>query len=363
MSNKTILSSPALICILLCSRIFSTLTFFTSPNTGGMTSIIAVLVATVLQMVLLIPLIRLFKTCSADISTSSAKLGERFGKFVNASFLAFFLYQAFLDIGSFAYFTDYFFSVNMPRLLTVACCTLTAVYAARLDTAVIGRIAQLSVFLTALMLLTIAAGAADGMSAARFDLAVPNLPKAVSASVLSETNRCSCLVIFAFLALHTDDSSAVNAMRFLALKGVFVCTIIALVTAVLGNMSLKTPLPVFTLAASSENLITERSDAFFLMAWIFTGLVRLAALLHCAGMCIRRLFPETNGFYAVMSAGLVPAAAALPFLFDYRWESIVYSEHSLLPIVLLVSVLPLTILCVNFRTAHPSQKQTVQKSV
>jgi hypothetical protein len=213
------------------------------------------------------------------------------------------------------------------------------------------------------MLLTVAAGSAERIDVTRFDLAIPHVGKAIFRAALADTGRCECLVIFAFYAAHTNGDAAVTARRFLIAKGTIICTIFALVTAVLGSLSLNTPLPVFTLAATSENLITERCDALFLLAWIFTGLVKLANLLHCAAICIRRLFPKATHFASVMSAGILPAAAALPLLLIYKWESIICSERSIVPIIVLTFILPLILLRADTRSADTPSDPSVQNSV
>lgn len=363
MNNRSRLSSAALICMLLSARIFAVLTFFPRSTESGFASIIGILLSTAVQGLLIFPVVRLVKKTHTDPLSASHNISSPLEKAVTAAFLLFFLYDAFLDIGSMAYFTDYFFSVNMPRALTVACCLLTALYAARLDSPVIGRLAQLSIILTCLMLLTVAAGSAERIDVTRFDLAIPHVGKAIFHAALADTGRCECLVIFSFYAAHTNGDAAVTARRFLIAKGTIICTIFALVTAVLGSLSLNTPLPVFTLAATSENLITERCDALFLLAWIFTGLVKLANLLHCAAICVRRLFPKATHFASVMSAGILPAAAALPLLLIYKWESIIRSERSIVPIIVLTFILPLILLRTDTRSADAPSDPSVQNSV
>ena len=341
-TNK--LTPAALVCLLLCARSFATLTFFPANMTNGTAYLISVLLSTTVQGLVLIPAAHLAASAKSDPCTLAFKRNEVFGKIVTCAFLLYFLYEAFYDIGSMAYFTDYFFSVNMPRIVTVVCCTLAAVYAARLNTEVIGKTAQFALAGVVLMLIVIAAGAAEDMDITRFNLAVPELPKVVGRSMLSETDRCECLVLFCFLAGRTQGDPTVTAKRFILSKAILISSIFGMVTAVLGNFTLRSSLPVFTLAASSENLITERSDAIFLLVWVFTGIVKLANLLHCAACCIRLLFPRTTALGSSLAAGLLPAAAALPILISYNWETIVYSEHSIAPIVILAFILPLILL-------------------
>lgn len=351
-TNK--LTPAALVCLLLCARSFATLTFFPANMTSGTAYIVSVLLSTALQGLILIPAAHLAAMTKSDPCTLAFQRGQVFGRIVTCAFLLYFLYEAFYDIGSLAYFTDYFFSVNMPRIATVICCTLAAVYAARLNTETIGKTAQLAFAGVVLMLLIIAAGAAEDMDFTRFNLAVPDLPRVVGRSVLSETDRCECLVLFCFLSGHIQGDPAATAKKFIISKAIVISLIFSMVTAVLGSFALSARLPVFTLAASSENLITERSDAVFLLVWVFTGIVKLANLLHCAACCIRLLRPKTTALGSALAAGILPAAASAPMLLSYSWESIVYSEHSIAPIIILAFLLPLILLRSPAKAPEPA---------
>ena len=361
MNNKNNrLSAAALICMLLSARVFATLTFFPAGTESGLVTILAVIFSTALQGLMLVPAVCLAKSAKTDILTLADSHGTAVGKAVTAGFLLYFIYESFYDIGSLAYFTDYFFSVNMPRLLTVFCCVFAAVYVAALDTAVIGRAAQMSLLGALLMLLVIAAGSFSDMDVTRFDLAVPDVSGKIWHAMLSETDRCECLVLFTFYAGSIKGDPAVAARRFIIAKAALICTVFGLVTAVTGSFAVKSPLPVFTLAASSENLITERCDAVFLLAWVFTGLVKLANLLHCASICLRRLKPDITAFGGAFAAGLVPAAAALPLLFDYDWEAVIRSEHSILLLILLAFLLPCILLSVSRHSCRDTADQALQ---
>lgn len=341
-TNK--LTPAALVCLLLCARSFATLTFFPADMTNGTAYIVSVLLSTTIQGLILIPAAYLASTAKSDPCTLAIKKNALFGKIVTCGFMLYFLYEAFFDIGSMAFFTDFFFSVNMPRIVTVVCCTLAAVYAARLNTVVIGKTAQIAFAGVVLMLIIVASGAAEDMDFTRFNLAVPELPKVVGKSMLSETRRCECLVLFTFLSGQTQGDPRVTAKKFILVKATVISLIFTMVTAVMGNLTLRSSMPMFTLAASSENLITERSDAVFLLVWVFTGIVKIANLLHCAACCIRLLRPRTTALGSALAAGVIPAVATLPILMSYGWEKIVFSEHSLAAVILLAFVLPLLLL-------------------
>ena len=342
MDNKnTKLTQAGLVCLLLCVRSFASMTFFPLGISGGLPYMAAAVLSTAVQGFLIVPAALLAERTRLDPCQLAFSHRKAFGRAVTLLLLVWFLYGLFRDIGDIAYFTDYFFSVSMPRVIIVLCCALTAVYAARAGLSAIGRAGQAAFAGVVIMLVIIAAGAAEDMDFTALDLAVPGVGKAIFSDMVSEGGRCECLVLFSFLASRTEGSAASTARRFLLAKAAVICVIVGMTTAVLGGLMLHTKLPVFTLAAASENLITQRSDAVFLLIWLFTGLVRLALVIWCAGECIRYLFPKTSVTGSVLAAGLLPAAAAVPILSGYGWDRVIYSGQSVLPIFLLVTLLPL----------------------
>ena len=343
-NSDTKLTSAAFICLLLCTRCFAALTFFPSGISGGLPFIAGAVLSSALQGLIMLPAALLADRTHKNASELILERNRLHGKAAALIFLVYFLYCSFIDLGDISYFTDYFFSVSMPRTVIVLCCALASVYAARTGFAAVGRISQLAVSGAVLMLIIIALGAAEDMDFTRFDLAVEDLGGSIIDSMISETGRCECLVLFAFLAPHAEGSAVSAAKRFLIAKAIMICVIAALTTAVLGGLAWNTKLPVFTLAASSENLITERSDAVFLLIWLFTGLVKLAAGAYCACRCIKLLRPTADETAASLAAGLIPAAAAVPLLANYGWDNVLYNSHSLLPILFTAFILPLTVL-------------------
>jgi hypothetical protein len=350
--TKQKLSPAALICILLCARSFTTMTLFPVGITGGLTYMTGAVISTVLQIFLLIPAAKLAARASKDPCTLAFERGKNFGRTTTLAFLLYFIYEAFRDIGDLAYFTDYFFAVNMTRVMTVLCVVLTAVYAARLRISVLGRTARITFAGVIIMLAVIAAGAAEDMDITRFDCAVNDLPAELSKVVYAEFSRCECLALFSFLAADIDGDPEKTAKRYLIAKGAMITLIAGMVTSVLGTFAFAEKLPVFTLAAASENLITERSDAVFLLIWVMTGIVKLTTLLYCSARCLRLLLPKTSDFGSVILAGFLPTAAALPLLLVYGWEKVIYSPRPAAPIIVLGLILPAYLLHVSPKSTH-----------
>ncbi|MBO4867222.1 MAG: hypothetical protein J5582_11815, partial [Ruminococcus sp.] len=129
----------------------------------------------------------------------------------------------------------------------------------------------------------------------------------------------------------------------------------AMVTSVLGTFAFAEKLPVFTLAAASENLITERSDAVFLLIWVMTGIVKLTTLLYCSARCLRLLRPSTSHIGSVLLAGSLPTVATLPLLLGYGWEKVIYSPRPAAPIIVLALLIPAFLLIVHQKPAPESE--------
>ena len=353
--TKQKLSPAALICLLLCARSFTTLTLFPVGITGGLTYMTGALISTILQAFLLIPASKLAARTRKSPCALAFERNKNFGRTVTIAFLLYFIYEAFRDIGDLAYFTDYFFAVNMTRVMTVLCVALATVYGARLSISVLGRTASITFAGVIIMLAIIAAGAAEDMEITRFDYAVNNLPAELAKAVYAEFSRCECLALFSFLAADIDGDPEKTSKHYLISKGVIIMIIATMVTSVLGTFAFAEKLPVFTLAAASENLITERSDAVFLLIWVMTGIIKLTTLLYCSARCLRLLRPATSHIGSVLLAGSLPTVAALPLLLGYGWEKVIYSPRPAAPIIVLALLIPAFLLIVHQKPAPESE--------
>lgn len=342
--TKEKISPSALICILLCARSFTTMTIFPPGTAGGLIYMTGSVISTALQAVMLVPAAKLAARTGRSPCRLAYERSKYFGITVTAAFMLYFLYDAFRVIGDLAYFTDYFFSANMPRFMIVLCIALAAVCSARLEITAIGRTAFIAFAGVIIMLAIIAMGAAEDMDITRFDLASESLAKDIRKAVMAESSRCGCLVIFCFLCGDISGDPQKTAKFFISAKAAVLLAISGMTTAVFGNFGMLWKLPVFSLAASSENLITERSDAVFLFIWVITGLVKLTVLVHCAARCLRLLRPSAVIAPSAMICGILPALAALPLLLCYGWEKVVYSHRPITPIIILAVILPAYIL-------------------
>lgn len=349
--TKQKISPAALICLLLCARSFTTMTHFPVGIADGLTYMTGAVISTVLQAFFLIPAAKLAARIRKDPCAIASRRSKALGKTYAIGFLLYFIYAAFRVLGDIACFTDYFFNVNMTRVMTVLCVALTAIYAARTGISVISRTARVTFAGVIIMLVIIAAGAADDMDITRFNYAVNDFPAELTKAVYAEFSRCECLVMFCFLASDTEGGPEKTARYYLIAKGVMVTLIAGIVTSALGNFASLEKLPVFTLAAYSENIITERSDAVFLLIWVMTGIVKLTTLLYCSACCLRILRPASTELGSVLLAGFLPAAAALPLLLGYGWDKVIYSPRPAAPIIILGLILPAYLLCIKHEPA------------
>lgn len=316
--NKT-LTGTRLLCIMLCARIFTTMTFFPDGGDNAAVLMLAALLSTFLQALMLLPAAIAFDKGRAYTPSKGAML----------VYLAFFGCRIFKDIGGFIYFSEYFFTGDMHRTVVLICILAPAVYLAALKTGTVGKAAGAVLISVGAALLIIGSDAFTKARWDNLDLAVNGLGQQVMRLALSETERCECLVMFTFLLpkIKRPEGSAVAlGAKYLGLKLGVLLFIYSLTGATLGAYFKATKLPVFSAASYSGGKLIQRFDSVFLLIWCCAGLVKLATLVHLSGLCLRTLMPKISPLTAGALSAAVPAAAALPFLLTYRWESMVYNE-------------------------------------
>ena len=111
MDNSHTLRPAQLIAIILCARCFATMTSYPTAFTNAPTYMIGIAWSGAIQLLLLLPAAVLLRRTGArgpcELAFSS---GPARGAAVTLLYLTFFLYEAFIDLGSFTYFMDYYFT-------------------------------------------------------------------------------------------------------------------------------------------------------------------------------------------------------------------------------------------------------------
>ena len=331
--------------LMICGRSFSFMTYFPFTNDSSLVLMIGLLISTVIQALLIFPVLIFHKHYLNDnICTLSMSKNRFVGIAVTILYLLFFMGVAFIVIGNFSYFMDYYFSNYIPRIMIVISCTLVAIYLGKMNITVIGKAGAIALTLFAIFTVIIVSSSIQNFHFSNFHLAVESVPKSLIGAIKTEFARNRDLVVFAFLLPDIKGKASRVAWWYFAVKVVVIEVILGFITIILGDFALITKLPFFSLAAYSHTQIVERYDAAFMSIWVIMAIVKLGTYFHCSARCIKLCIPKIPFVTSVIISGAIPTAAALYFLIPHKWESIAYYQGGGGAILLLYVIVPLILL-------------------
>lgn len=351
------LTTFQLMSIMLCARFFSTMTYFPFAYENAAVYMLGALISTALQALILLPAAVFAHAFNGeDPCGLSASKSRVLGYAVSALYLAYFALSAFITVGDFSYFMDYYFTGYIPRIMAVVCSVLAAVYIARMKIGALGKTAVYASAGFIIMTAMVVCGSISDVYFTNFHFAEESVANSILSCVRAEFSRNGSLVLFVFLMSELEVSKGKKDMSvsraawyFLAVKIIVLELILFLITVILGDYVQVARLPFFSLAAYSQTGIIERFDGLFMFVWVIIAIVKLSAYIFCGAKCLRDLFPSLSRFTSAAAAGAVPAAASLFFLLPHRWERFAYSDNGAGQIVILTAAVPvlLMIICRN----------------
>ncbi len=324
----------------LCARCFSMMTYF--PYTGRNTLVFmaALVISCALQGLMLIPAVVLCKREGCGLCEAAARRSVTLAKAAALLFLAYFLWDIFATVGTFAYFTDQYFSDQISRIPAVICAGTAALYLATMRSGVLGKCAGIVFVLFIAFFVILFLSAADAPDMSNFHLAQRDLPKTLMNDVGGEFVRNRELVMLVFLLGDVKGSCTKAAYSYLVMKLVILETVMGFAALVLGELAQQTDMPVFYLSCYSNSSLIERYDAGFMSVWTMLAVLRLAALVHCAGRCVKVMFPKLTGNSSTIAAGVLPAVAAAALLLKRRWKTVAYLREPAVLIAVTAAVIP-----------------------
>ena len=337
------LSAWQLAVLMLCARCFSMMTYF--PYTGSNTLIfmLAILVSTAMQWLLLLPVSAVCSRYGKGLCELAVERQRSFGLILTGAFLLYFAWDIFITTGTFAYFMDNYFSNQLSRIPAVICAGGVAVYLGGLSSSALGKSAGVMFVLFSVFTGILVLSAAESPDLLNFHLAQNDIPRTLSGDIKGEFVRNRELVMLVFLLGDVKGSKRGAVLSYLGVKLVLLEVMIGFVTLVLGEFGSSTDTPFFYLSCYSNSSVVERYDAGFMSVWTALAVVRLAAALHCFSRCLRLIFKGISVRTAAV-VQVIPAALTFFLLSERHWKGLAYLYESPWLIAALAGAVPFAVL-------------------
>lgn len=341
--------------LLFMCRVFTLMTFVPSSSNSGDLSLqmTAAVIGTVIQAVLLIPVVLLKKSVTRTVLEKNRVCG-----IVTAGlYLLFFLFYAVNSLLHFQKFLSARFFQDSGNIIMLAVLLAVCVYCGCLGVEALGRSGVLLfwLFLAALIIMTVCS--AQDMDIT--NLAFGKIRKDdIFTAVTDDLARNGEICAAAFLAAYVYDKRGSGKLRcgvygLLASKLILVEAVTLLTTAVLGDFAQLTDYPFLTVGTFGGTGFIQRGDALYLIVWTVTAVINISLFLHISAGLMAEVFPKIK-FSTSIAAVIVFAAAAVLTVTGAELSESGFRVLSGCSIVLLTGVIPLIVYMVN-------RKGTVKK--
>ncbi len=347
------ISSLQFITILLCCKLFTIMTYIPEKDENGVIIIIAAVLTTILQGILMIPIIAFYNKNSGEGIFSFANSKSRtLGISISILFLLMSLWAIIESMGDLSFFLEYCFSDTYASWAVIIVLVAATFYVAHTGISTLARTTGIIAVVTIISLILVLSGFEHHIDFIELNISVETPVNDVIKSIPKLLSNSQELVAIIILMEKLRNRPAKTVYGYLSIKLVLTIISVLAVVMVLGDYVHLSKLPFFTLSAFSQTKIIEHYEAFFMLFWTLCAVIKITLFTICAQHCIHQIFPKLNRLVGEGCSLIVAAAVTLPILFEENWEAVSFIKLQSLSIVLLLGVIPLLLLFFKKRKSN-----------
>lgn len=336
------LSAAQLISLLLLSRLFITMTYTPAGSENPLITIVGGILSSLIELVLIIPPLYLARRFPDKSPVTAAYTVSRtFGAGVTIAYGLYFFVTAVKVLGDFSHFISFAFPVFSFESAIILSMAVAGGYMASLGLNPLARTAVISLFLFAVMLVTVVLGTSGGIDITNLTLRSDDTLSAVLSSAYKSLGRNSSLVLGVFLIEALSRAKGSTMVSFITIKYLAVSGIIFLYSSILGSFAQVSQLPFFHLSSYSDTAVVARFDPLFLIVWTITGVCHFAFFIWAAARTVGFLLPKTKNSTLCYAVSLGAFITAGVMLFFDKWKIAEKYFSASASVIILVGALPL----------------------
>lgn len=342
--NKTAkISCGQLQTLLLICRIFTLMTFVPLISDGYSFSarLIAAVISTLIQAVVIVPIILLNKAYHGKTVTSIIAEKSRFwGYAASAAYLVFFLAYSTLAVLNFSRFLRQRFFPEENSILMLFILLAVCVYCAHCGIEGLARssLIVLAIFLIMLVIISVS-------SAADFDMVnfyTYGYENNLFSAVIEDIARNSEITAAAFLIKNLKSRCKCGLFGLLASKLALIELVTMLIICVLGDYARLTDYPFMSVGSFSGTNLFQRNDALYLIVWTITSVIAISLFIHISCGLIHELIPALPCGNSA-AALIVFAAASAVIIIGKDTSDINIFGVSAAAVIVFTGVIPLIV--------------------
>ncbi|MDE6149535.1 MAG: GerAB/ArcD/ProY family transporter [Ruminococcus sp.] len=347
------ISSLQFITILLCCKLFTVMTYIPDIDENGVVIIIAAVITTILQGILMIPIIAFYNKNNGESIFSFANSKNRIlGITISILFLLTSLWALIDSMGDLSFFLEYCFSDTYASWAIIIIIAAASLYVAHTGISTLARTTGIIAVVTLISLILVLTGFEHHIDFVELNIAVKSPVNDVIKSLPKFISCSQELVAFIILMETLRNRPARTVYGFLSIKLFISVVSILAVVMVLGDYVSLSKLPFYTLSAFSQTKIIEHYEAFFMLFWTLCAIIKITLFTICSQYCIHQIFPKLNTIISEGCSLFIAAAITLPILLKEKWEAINFAKIQSLAMIILLAVIPLILLFFKKRKSN-----------
>lgn len=339
------ISSMQFIALLICSKLFSVMTFIPDKDENGASFIITVIVATALLCLMMIPSVAFYKKNKGEgFLTFAASKSRVLSISISIIYLIITILAIIKVMGDLSFFLQYCFSDTYAPWAVIIVISAASFYIAQLRLETLARTTGIVVTITFIGLALVMTGFHNHIDFLELNLALENPAFKIVKGIPRIFSDSYELIAFVILLHHLRKQPSMTAYGYLTIKTIVITITVMAVTLVLGNYGLLTKLPFFALSAFSQTKIIEHFEAFFMLFWTLCAIIKISLFTLCAEECIKQIFPKLKYSVNKASVLIIAAAITIPLLMQEKWEGIRLINFQAVMIIIGIFVIPTILL-------------------
>ncbi len=340
--------AQAIILLLLCRMFY---TVFFSPSYTQVTEVNAILIgdliALVVSLILLLPLLFLFRkeTQGNDLILECWGMSKWFGTAVILYYTALLLM---VIIGTASRFQTFMANVVFPNaaaLIILATFFIACIYAAVMGLEGIARVSSIIFVLFLISLAMILLFSGNKIQWVNLRPIHEKPVESLLETVVSNISKNMEFVVLILIYPKVKGKFWKISLSYLAISGLIIALVGGITILVLGEFTMKQLFPFYTVASIIENKIIQRMDALHMSLWVLISFVRVAVYLLLGSELIGRLLPEKKKGLSMPVISLLAFGGSYLLTVAGNNSETYYSIlQNPIPIFLAVTVIPLIVL-------------------
>ncbi|MGN1133575.1 MAG: GerAB/ArcD/ProY family transporter [Oscillospiraceae bacterium] len=330
------ITSAQFIAILICSKLFTIMTYMPSKEENGVLFSISVILVTMLMMLLVIPTVMFYK------KTNGRDIVETVG--ADIYYLVLSVIAIINIMGDLLFFLQYCFSDTYAYWAVIIVISAAAFYITAHNITTFARATAIILTFIIAVIAIVIFTFTHNMDFYQLNLAVRDPVYNVSKTFPKVISSSYELIAFVILLGNLKSSPAKTVYWYLGIQSAVTILVTLAVYVTLGDYVYISKLPFFSLSSFSSTRIIEHFEAVFMLVWTLAALVKISLFTICANKCLSKIVPNVKDNIRRIILLTFSGVSALLLISFVNWEKYKFENIKSTLIIVGVFIIPLLVL-------------------